>query len=59
MADSKRRISTTRCLLKSGILFFTKSKMIRYMWNISLIAARITVGLSDNKKITKQEIVIS
>ena len=48
-----RRISITRCLLKNGFLSFTKSKTIRYMWNISLTAARITVGLSDNKKINK------
>lgn len=41
-----RRINIIRCLLQSGILFFTKSKMIRFMWMISLTAVKITVGLS-------------
>ena len=41
-----RRINIIRCLLQSGILFFTKSKMIRFMWIISLTAVKITVGLS-------------
>ena len=41
-----RRINIIRCLLQSGISFFTKSKMIRFMWIISLTAVKITVGLS-------------
>lgn len=41
-----RRISIIRCLLQSGISFFTKSKMIQFMWTISLTAVKITVGLS-------------
>ena len=38
------QINIIRCLLKNGIWFFIRYRMIRYMWSILLIAEKIITG---------------
>lgn len=38
------QINIIRCLLKNGIRFFIRYRMIRYMWSILLIAEKIITG---------------